>query len=185
MDTRKKFQKITSDEISNLFKKYYTSLMSSFYESQSSFLTGIYKRYNSMETANIMLCFSRNVHLEIIRQREKEINFDISLKNFWNNFNYINKPLDKVATIVQITNIPKETVRRKIKKLTEKGFLINNKNAKKYSWNLSSKHKDFYYNFANNEISTLSKFTSSSKVNKNLFMYSVISFPESPKLQSE
>ena len=70
---------------------------------QSSFLSGIYKRYGSIETANIVLCFARNTHLEIIRQRERDLNFNVSLENFWNNFSKIQKPYEKIASIVNIT----------------------------------------------------------------------------------
>ena len=59
---------VSSNDITNLIKTHYTNLMHAFYESQSSFLCGIYKRYKSIETANIVLSFARNVHLSIIRQ---------------------------------------------------------------------------------------------------------------------
>ena len=77
---------ITSNEIAALLKTHYTNLLQAFYESQSSFLCGIYKKHKSIETANIVLCFSRSVHLEIIRQREKDLNFNVSRENFWKNF---------------------------------------------------------------------------------------------------
>ena len=78
---RKNIQ-ISPSDITQLIQTHYANLMQSFYELQSSFLCGIYKRYGSIETANIILCFSRNVHLEIIRQREKNLNFNVSLENF-------------------------------------------------------------------------------------------------------
>ena len=113
--------------ISELIKTHYANLMQAFYEVQSSFLCGIYKRYGSIETANIIICFARNVHLEIIRQREKDLNFNVSLENFWKNFNNINKPAEKITSVVKITGIPKETVRRKISNLIEIGFLEKDK----------------------------------------------------------
>ena len=93
--------------------------MSGFYEMQSTFLSGIYKRYKSIETANIILCLAREMHLQIIRQRERNMNHDISLDNFWNNFNNINRPSQKIVSISNMTGIPKETVRRKLNKLIE------------------------------------------------------------------
>ena len=121
---------ITSNEIADLLKTHYPNLLQAFYESQSSFLCGIYKRYKSIETANIVLCFARSVHLEIIRQREKDLNFNVSLNNFWENFNGINRPNLKITTIVKITGIPKETVRRKINELSKKKILrISNING--------------------------------------------------------
>jgi len=159
MQTKQKFTEITPIEISSLLKKHYYSLMASFYETQNSFLKEIYKRYGSIETANIMGCFKRNTHLTILRKRENNLNFDLSLNNFWNNSQMISKPAIKISTIVEITNIPKETVRRKIKKLTGNGFLINDKNSKGYTWNLALKQKDSHFENVIREIKILSKFT--------------------------
>ena len=159
MQTREEFPETIPEEISKLLKEHYFSLMVSFCETQSSFLTGIYKRYKSIETANIIICFTRNMHLSIIRQREKNLNHNVSLENFWHNLHSVQKTSEKIASIVQITAIPKETVRRKIKKLLDIGFLINEKNTKRYAWNPSSKHKDFYQKIINEEIKILSKFT--------------------------
>ena len=159
MQTKQKFTQITPIEISTLLKTHYYSLMASFYETQNLFLKEIYKRYGSIETANIMGCFKKNAHLAILRERESSLNFDLSLNKFWNNFQKISKPIEKISSIVEITNIPKETVRRKIKNLVNTGFILNDKNSKGYIWNLSQKRKDSYFENVNNEIKILTKFT--------------------------
>ena len=87
-----KLLEVNNSHIINLLSTNFSELMSGFYEMQSSFLTNLYTRYESIETANIALCFAKNTHLEIIRQREKYLNHDISFSNFWNNLNSINKP---------------------------------------------------------------------------------------------
>ena len=159
---------ITSNEIADLLKTHYPNLLQAFYESQSSFLCGIYKRYKSIETANIILCFARSVHLEIIRQREKDLNFNVSLNNFWENFHGINRPNLKITTIVKITGIPKETVRRKIKNLSKIGFLMQDNKAKGYHWKLKEKEKDAFFNIIDYETKSLSVFIS--KIINNLGM---------------
>ena len=151
---------ITSNEIAALLKTHYTNLLQAFYESQSSFLCGIYKKHKSIETANIVLCFSRSVHLEIIRQREKDLNFNVSLNNFWKNFNTINKPNVKITSVVKITGIPKETVRRKIKFLVEAGLLIKDKKSRGYHWELPQKEKEAFFNIIDYETKNLSVFIS-------------------------
>ena len=151
---------VTPEDISQLIQTHYSNLMEAFYELQSSFLCGIYKRYKSIETANIILCFSRNVHLEIIRQREKDLNFNVSLDNFWKNLSSIKKPSEKITSIVKITGIPKETVRRKIKVLMELGFLEKDKKNKTYSWVLTNKEKEEYFGIINSETRSLSTFIS-------------------------
>ena len=160
MQAEKKIKKLQSTDINQLLLKRTADLMSGFYEMQSAFLSGIYKRYKSIETANIILCLAKKMHLEIIRQREKNMNHDISLENFWNNFNDISRPTEKIVSISNMTGIPKETTRRKIISLINQNFVVLNKNNKEYYWNLSSKHHDDYFNIVKNEIEVLAKFAS-------------------------
>ena len=168
---------VTPNDISNLIQTHYSTLMEAFYELQSSFLCGIYKKYGSIETANILLSFSRNVHLEIIRQREKDLNYNVSLENFWKNYKNINRPTEKITSVVKITGIPKETVRRKISNLIEIGFLEKNKKNKSYFWNLQEKEKTNYFEMVHNETKNLSYFIS--KIVKDLGMKPDIKLVES------
>ena len=160
MQSKKEIREIQSIDINHLLLDHTASLMSEFYEMQSSFLSGIYKRYKSIETANIILCLAKKMHLEIMRQREKKLNHDISLKNFWNNFNTINRPSQKIVSISSMTGIPKETTRRKINNLIKQNFVLLNNN-KEYYWNLLSKQQNDYYDIVENEIEILGKFASS------------------------
>ena len=150
---------LSPSDISELLKIQYADLMPAFYESQSLFLCNIYKRHRSIEAANIVLCFARNIHLEIIRQREKDLNFNISSEKFWENFSKIDKPSTKISSITEITGIPKETVRRKIKNLLNEGYLTEDRKNKGYYWNPLSKEKKYeYYKIINYDTKNLSKF---------------------------
>ena len=160
MIPQKKTLNISSYNISELLMLHYANLMPAFYESQSTFMCGLYKRYGSIETANVMLCFARSAHLEIIRQREKDLNFNVSLEKFWNNFNNIKIPSEKIAYIVKITGIPKETVRRKINNLMELGFLSKNKKNKEYYWTLLPNKKEEYFKVVDYETKNLARFIS-------------------------
>jgi len=160
VQTERKIKQIRPSDINQLLYRRTANLMSGFYEMQSTFLTGVYKRYKNIETANIILCLAKKMHLKIIRQREKNMNHDISLQNFWNNFNTISRPTEKIVTISNITGIPKETTRRKIISLINKNFVVQNKSNKEYYWNLLSKHQNDYYEIVKNEIEILSKFAS-------------------------
>ena len=160
MQIERKIKELRSSDINQLLLKRTADLMSEFYEMQSTFLSGIYKRYKSIETANIILCLAKKMHLEIIRQREKNMNHDISLENFWNNFNNISRPTEKIVSISNMTGIPKETTRRKIISLINQNFVVLNKSNKEYYWNLSSKHQEDYFNIVKNEIEILAKFAS-------------------------
>lgn len=158
----KTITEVNKIQISEILLNNFSELMSSFYEMQSSFLSNLYRRYDSIETANIVLCFAKNTHLEIIRQREKYLNHDISFNNFWNNFNAINRPDHKIVNIVNMTGLPKETTRRKIKLLMDKGYVSYDKKIKEYSWNLAEKDKKNYFLIVDQEIKVLSKFISNS-----------------------
>lgn len=168
MQPKRKFKVIQSNEVSFLLTKHYSTLMTEFYELQSSWMGRIYKRYKNIELANIICCFARNTHLEIIRQKEYDLNHDVSLKNFWINFYAISKPVEKITNIVRETAIPKETVRRKVKNLMDRGFIVYDTKNKGYCWNLFPRNKETYKDsyfdqesylkFISVEISIISKF---------------------------
>ena len=149
---------INKSQVSNLLLTNFSVVMSNFYEMQSSFLSNLYGRYESIETANIVLCFAKNTHLEVIRQREKYLNHDISFNNFWNNLDLINKPAHKIVDIVNMTGLPKETTRRKIKLLMNKNYIVYDKKIKEYYWNLLEKDKKNYYSIVDQQIKVLAKF---------------------------
>jgi len=142
----KQFQ-IKPKDVNKVYFENYLSLMADFYENQNLFLTGIQKRYKNLESANIVLFFAKYMHLQIIREREKIVNFDISYKNVWNNIQNVEKPKSKIVSVVSATGIPKETVRRKIKILLTKGYLNKPKSFRGYSWNLEPYHiwTDLFY----------------------------------------
>ena len=156
----KKKTEFSPEDISSLLKTHYAKLMASFYETQSDFLSGIYRRYGSIETANIILFFARNRHLEIIRQKERNLNFNISLNNFWDNFQNIPAESKKITSVVKCTAIPKETVRRKVKNLIKIDFLSNDKDNKGFYWNLTNKHRNDYIEIVNKEIKMFTRFLS-------------------------
>ena len=63
MQTQREFKSIQPNEVSSLLIKHYSTLMTIFYELESSWLSRIYKRYKNTETANIVCCFAKNTHL--------------------------------------------------------------------------------------------------------------------------
>ena len=71
------------ESIKNLLNYHYTDLISEFYEMQSTYLSIKYKKHKSIESSTIIMCFLRDVHLHIVRQRERELNYDVSLKKFF------------------------------------------------------------------------------------------------------
>ena len=160
-------KKILPDDISSLLNENYSYSMKEFYEMQSGFLSSRYKIHKNIESSNILICFLRNVHLSIIRQREINLDYNISLDSFLNNINNIDLPSQKIISIVNTIGIPKETVRRKIKKLVQKGYLFCDR-GKEYYWNLTPQRKDILFDLMLHDINIISKFVFNVTKNLNL-----------------
>ena len=132
-------------------------LMPTFYEMESSFLSGIYKRYGDLEGGNIVIFFARDCHLEILRKREKDLNYNLSLENFWYNHKDIKQKKKKIILVSQQTGLPKETTRRKIISLIKKKHLKKGDRNKLY-WEPDFPQKETYLKIIDEEINSLSKF---------------------------
>ena len=152
-------QPVTSSSIKNALFKYPEELLLEFYEMQNHFLSTRYKINQSIETSNILTFLGKSLHLSIVREREKHLNYDVSLNNFFFNINK-NSQISghKIATIVAVTGIPKETVRRKIKKLQDKKVVDMNKKTKEYFWILKPQNKEIFNDFIDRDIKSIAKF---------------------------
>ena len=139
------------------FTENFMKLMPTFYEMESSFLSGVYKRYGDLEGGNIVIFFARDCHLEIMRKREKDLNFDLSLDNFWENHKNIFQNKKKIILVSQETGLPKETTRRKIISLIKKKHLKKGEKNKLF-WEPDFNLKESYVKIIDEEISSLSKF---------------------------
>ena len=135
----------------------FIKLMPTFYEMESSFLSGVYKRYGDLEGGNIVIFFARDCHLEILRKREQDLNFNLSLDNFWNNHKNINQKKKKIILVSQQTGLPKETTRRKIISLIKKKHLKKG-DSNKLFWEPDYPQKETYVKIIDEEINSLSKF---------------------------
>jgi len=151
------FKKLEKKNIEKILLDNFIDLMPSFYEMESSFLSDIYKRYGDLERGNIIIFFARDLHLEILRKREVDLNFNLSLDEFWNNHRNVIQKKKKIITIARGTGLPRETTRRKMLSL------IRAKHIKKTEkntvfWEPASKFKDSYIKIIEGEINSLSRF---------------------------
>ena len=110
---------ILSHEPIGNFEDNFSKLLPIFYEMQSSFLSGIYKRYGDLEGGQIVIYFARDLHLRLMRKREEDLNFDLSLEKFWFNHQNTTQDKHKIIAVSKYTGLPKETTRRKILLLTK------------------------------------------------------------------
>ena len=117
MDLENKINKKSIEEVLKIIQiKFFLF----FYEMQSTFLSGIYKRYGDLEGGQIVIFFARNLHLNVMRKREEDLSFDLSLEKFW--FNHQNTLQDK-QKIISVSNLQ---VFQK-KQQEEKLFILQNK----------------------------------------------------------
>ena len=149
--------KIDQKIIEENFARHSSKLLPVFFEMQSAFLSGIYKRYGDLEGGQIVIYFARNLHLKVMRKREEDLDFDLSLEKFW--FNHQNTVQDKlkIISVSRFTGLPKETTRRKIIQLTKLKHLKKSNKNNLY-WEPSSQAKETYMFIIKEQIKSLSKF---------------------------
>jgi response regulator of citrate/malate metabolism len=129
-----------------------------FLEFQSKVLSDLYSRYKSIENGNIILYYAKQTHQEILRKKNYDLNFNLSLENLWENHREIHQPRISIIKIAKDTSIAKETTRRKILELIKQKVL--NKKKGNISWHPSEEYKKNYDIFINLEIDGVSKLIS-------------------------
>ena len=72
MDFKKKNKQKTIEEI---FQNNSNRILPVFFEMQSTFLSGIYKRYGDLEGGQIVIYFARNLHLNVMRKKGRRFKF--------------------------------------------------------------------------------------------------------------
>ncbi len=154
MDRKKNLENASIEKV---FKENFIKLMPTFYEMESSFLSGVYRRYGDLEGGNIVLFFARDLHLEILKKRQNDLEFDLSLDNFWTNHKDITQNRKKIIVISKETGLPKETTRRKIMDLMKKKHIKKGEKNKIF-WEPSSEDKETYISIIEEQIKSLSKF---------------------------
>ena len=61
--------------------------------------------------------------MKTLRERDKDLDFNISFEKFWENHEKTKQDNRKIIDIAQSTGLPKETARRKVNNLIRtKGF---------------------------------------------------------------
>jgi hypothetical protein len=126
-----------------------------FIEIQSNFLSGLYNRYQGIENGNLVLYFAKLVHQDILRHKDYDLNFDLSLNKFWKNHSSIIPKKNSIIKIANDTYLPKETARRKILQLTKQKILSSqNRNL---GWLPNEQYKKSYNLFIQKEIEDVSR----------------------------
>jgi len=151
-------QTLSTEAIEVKISEHYIEYQYFFLEFQSKFLSDLYSRYQNIENGNLVLHFAKQTHQNILRQKDYDLNFDISYEKFWHNHSII-KPTQR--SLIKITGdilLPKETVRRKILQLIKQKVL--GKKNKYVGWLPNDQYKQNYNIFIHREIEGISKLIS-------------------------
>ena len=124
---------------------------------QSEFLSSLYKRYQCLDNAALVLYFAKKTHHAILREKDYDLNYDLSFENFWNNHSKVKITPTTILNISLDSNLPKETTRRKLSELVK--FKVLNKKNKFISWIPSEEYKKSYNEVVSQEIKNMAKLT--------------------------
>jgi len=151
-------QKLSQENIERIILENYIEYQFLFIEFQSNFLSGLYAKYQSIENGNLVLYYAKQTHQEILRQKDYDLNFNLSYDKFWENHNQIKPKKKTIIKVAQDVFLPKETVRRKILELIKQKILSNeNRNI---GWLPSDKYKTNYNLAIEKEIKDIGKLMS-------------------------
>tara|TARA_B100001057_G_scaffold455162_1_gene501490 strand:- start:468 stop:1439 length:972 start_codon:yes stop_codon:yes gene_type:complete len=143
-------------QIKKIYKINFSKINVEFLKFQSFFLSDIYRRYNfDLDNANIILFFILESHKQILRERDFDLNLDISLENFWKNYSKLHQKKIKISEISSALGIPKETIRRKIEVLIK--LKILKKNSKTIYWSPSDQDKNYFDKIVEKNIQEITK----------------------------
>tara|TARA_B100000579_G_scaffold402089_1_gene385045 strand:- start:392 stop:1372 length:981 start_codon:yes stop_codon:yes gene_type:complete len=143
-------------EIVKAYKVNYAKILHEFIGVQSDFLSDIYNRYDKdLDAANIVLFFAKNLHELTLRERDRDLDFNISFENFWLNHERTKQNNCKIIDIAESTGLPKETARRKVNNLIKNKVLQKNKNL--ISWSPAIDQRKSYNKVVDRQINQISK----------------------------
>ena len=143
-------------EIIKVYKNNYGKILDEFLSVQSDFLSDVYKRYDKdLDAANIVLFFAKNLHEKTLRERDKDLDFNISFEKFWENHDNTKQLNKKIVDIAESTGLPKETARRKVNNLIKNKVLQKNKNA--ISWSPPIDQRKSYNSVVDRQINQISR----------------------------
>jgi len=160
-------QNLTLEEIIKTYKNNYSNILHEFISVQSDFLSDIYRRYNKdLDAANIVLYFARNLHGKTLRERDKDLDFNISFEKFWENHDRTKQDNRKIIDIAESTGLPKETARRKVNNLIKTKVLQKNKNY--IYWSPPQNDRESYNSVVDRQINQISKLVQNISVHLNI-----------------
>ena len=158
---------ILSETINKKILENFLEYVKKFTPVQSNFLFDLHRRYHCLDSANIVLYFAKKTHQAVLRKKDYDLNYDLSFDKFWHNHKESNIENSTILEIAKVTNLPKETTRRKLLELTKQKVLV--KKNRHIFWHPSEEYKKNYNITVIQEIKNMAKLTKyvTDKVNLN------------------
>jgi len=142
-------------KLSKIIEQNYSHLMPDFFEMQTEYLASLNLIYHDLDASLVAMVLTSELYKNTIN--ESKSSQKISLKYFYQKENF-KLPLStfKIKDISRILNLPRETVRRKKKKIIKDNLIILDKKNKCYTLNTEMVEKKIL----DLQIDNLSKFLS-------------------------
>jgi hypothetical protein len=149
---------LSKESIEKVILENYVEYQYLFIEFQSKFLSDLLSKYQSIENGNLVLYYARQAHQNILRQKDYDLNFDISFEKLWNNHSKITPERKSIIKVGEDIALPKETIRRKVLQLIKQKVL--NKKNRNIGWLPSEQYKKNYNLIIGEEINGMCKIIS-------------------------
>ncbi len=120
---------LSEEDVTQCILKFYNEYIILFSGLQSSLLANLYKRHQSTEKGSIVLFFSRESQKKILRNKDYDLDFDLSFIKFWENHGEVDHIKYSISEISLRLGLPKETTRRNILQLINQKILGKEKGA--------------------------------------------------------
>jgi predicted transcriptional regulator len=147
-------------KISKIIEDNFSHLMPDFYEMQAEYLASLNSIYKDLDVCFIAMLLTHEIYKDFLEKNRKNQELDFSVKSFYQKEpTRLLKNRFKIIKISKILNLPRETVRRKVKKLSKNSLFIINQKEKSISLNTEMIDERILRMQINNVSKFLSKFS--------------------------
>ncbi len=152
--------KFDPEKISKIIQDNFSHLMPDFYEMQAEYLASLNSIYKDLDGCLITMLLTHDIYKDFLEKNRKNQESDFSVTSFYQKEPIkLSKNRFKIIKISKTLNLPRETVRRKVKKLSKDNLILVNQKEKFISLNTKMIDERLLRIQINNVSKFLSKFS--------------------------
>ena len=102
----------SEEDVTQSILKSYNQYLILFSNLQSLLLTNFYKSHQSTEKGSIVLFFNKEAQRKILRNKDYDLNFDLSFIKFWENHGNIVYPKHSISDVALKIGLPKNNKKK-------------------------------------------------------------------------